>query len=98
MKRLFKIQFIRPDKKILTIHSSEVNTSSFLGLIEVKDIVFMDTSELLITPEDDKIRQEFKNVERTFLPINSIVRIDEVVYEKANSVIRLYKGKETDSE
>ncbi|WP_022850062.1 DUF1820 family protein [Limisalsivibrio acetivorans] len=91
-KKLFKITFVNGEKESMTIHASSVNPSSFLGLIEVSDIVFMDSSDILVTPGDDKIKTEFKNVERTFLPINTIIRIDEVYIEKETPIIRLYNG------
>ncbi|MCD8569002.1 MAG: DUF1820 family protein [Geovibrio sp.] len=71
-----------------------MNPSSFLGLIEVTDIVFMDSSDIILNPQDDKIKKEFKNVERTFLPLNSIIRIDEVILEKETPVIRLYEKQD----
>ncbi|GAB1534709.1 hypothetical protein ADMFC3_03400 [Geovibrio sp. ADMFC3] len=93
-KKLFRIDFINAAKENLTIHASNVNPSSFLGLIEVTDIVFMDSSEIILNPQDDKIKKEFKNVERTFLPLNSIVRIDEIILEKETPVIRLYEKQD----
>ncbi len=90
-KKLFKIKFIDDKKEVKTIHSNKLNPSSFLGLIEISEIVFMETSDILITPDDDKIRKEFKDVERTFLPINSIIRIDEIILEQETPVIKLYK-------
>jgi hypothetical protein len=90
-KKLFKVQFLHNQKEIKTIYANKINPSSFLGLIEVSDIVFIDSSEILINPDDEKIRKEFKDVERTFLPINTIIRIDEVILENETPVIKLYK-------
>lgn len=89
-KKLFKINFINSEKETLTIHASKVNPSEYLGLIEVSDIVFLDSSDIILNPQDDKIKKEFKNVERTFLPLNSIIRIDEVFFQKETQVVRLY--------
>lgn len=78
------------DKKIQTLHASKLNPSSFLGLVEISDIVFIEKSELIIAPDDGDLKSKFKNVERSFMPLNSIIRIDEVVIEKETPVIRLY--------
>jgi len=94
MKKLFKINFLNSDKSQLSIYASKVNPSSFLGLIEVEDIVFMNSSALLVTPEDDKAKIEFKDVERTYIPLNSIIRIDEINVEPQTTVVRLYKDNE----
>jgi len=89
-KKLYKIIFIDEDKKIQTIHSSMLNPSSFLGLVEISDIVFLDKSEIIISPDDGDLKAKFKNVERSYIPLNSIVRIDEITLEKETPVIRLY--------
>ncbi|AEI14418.1 Domain of unknown function DUF1820 [Flexistipes sinusarabici DSM 4947] len=89
MRKIYKLQFYQ-DKDILTLYAGTVNPPSFLGLIEVSDIMFMGESDILVTPNEDKIRNEFKNVESTYLPVNSIVRIDYVNLEKETPVIRLH--------
>ncbi|TYB32399.1 MAG: DUF1820 family protein [Flexistipes sinusarabici] len=89
MRKIYKLQFYQ-DKEILTLYAGTVNPSSFLGLIEVSDIMFMGESDILVTPNEDKIRNEFKNVENTYLPVNSIVRIDYVNLEKETPVIKLH--------
>jgi hypothetical protein len=91
MKTIYKVQFIDENKKNKTIYAHKVNPSSFLGLIEISGIAFLGTSDILINPDDEKIRKEFKDVERTFLPINTIIRIDEVILENETPVIKLYK-------
>lgn len=96
-KKLYKIIFMDEDKKVQTLHASYVNPSSFLGLIEVSDIVFIDQSEIIISPEDGKMKELFKNVERTFIPLSHIIRIDEVTVKKETPVIRLYSETQTDS-
>lgn len=96
-KKLFKIIFMDEDKTIQTIHASELNPSSFLGLVEISDIVFIDQSELIISPDDGNLKSKFKNVERSYLPLNSIVRIDEVMIEKETPVIRLYSESTDES-
>jgi hypothetical protein len=94
-KKLFKVIFMDEEKKIQTIHASKLNPSSFLGLVEISDIVFIDRSEIIISPDDGNLRTRFKNVERSYIPLNSIIRIDEVVIEKETPVIRLC-GEHTD--
>lgn len=89
-RKIYKVIFIDEDKAIQTIHASKLNPSSFLGLVEISDIIFLDQSELIISPDDGKLKSKFKNVERSYIPLNSIVRIDEVNLEQETPVIRLY--------
>jgi len=96
-KKIFKVIFIDEDKKVQTLHATNLNPSSFLGLVEISDILFIEESELIISPDDGKLRDKFKNVERSYIPLNSIIRIDEVTMEKETPIIRLYKDNEDPS-
>ena len=75
--KYYKVQFYDAKREIITFFAKKVNPSSFLGLIEVSDILFMD-SEIIINPDEEKVRLELGGVSRTFLPLNAIVRIDEI--------------------
>lgn len=96
-KKLFKIIFMDEDKKVQTLHASHVNPSSFLGLIEIEDIVFIGQSDIIISPDDGRLKETFKNVERSYIPLNCIIRIDEVTMHKETPVIRLYSETQADS-
>lgn len=76
-ERYYRIQFYDSKKEIMTFFAKKVNPSSFIGLIEVSEILFMD-SEIIINPDDEKVRKEFSGVSSTYLPLNTILRIDEV--------------------
>ena len=47
----------------------------------MEDYVFGNHSQMLIDPAEDKLRSEFEGVQRSFIPMHSIVRIDEVEKE-----------------
>lgn len=90
----FKIQFYDAKKEVLTLKAKNVSPTSFLGLIEVSDIIFKEESPLLVTPEDDRTKIEFKNVTTTYIPISHIIRIDEITEEDRQPLIRLVKEKD----
>lgn len=95
-KNLYKIHFLNDKKETTHLYASQVSPTSFLGLIEVSDIVFIDSSELIVTPEDDKIRKEFQDVVKTYIPISYILRIDEITLKRETPIIRLYKTNESE--
>jgi len=49
------------------------------GFIEVEEYIFNNNKQLVVDPSSEKLQNEFKSVERSYIPINSIIRIDEVV-------------------
>ena len=91
MRTLYKICFQSTEAERLELYAETVVTADIFGFVEVSGIVFIDSSELIITPEDDKVRKIFKNTVRTLIPLASIVRIDEIQMSTNTPVVRLYK-------
>lgn len=92
--KYYKIQFYDAKKEIFTLKAKSVSPTSFLGLIEISEILHKEESSLLITPEDDKSRLEFKNVVKTYIPIGHIIRIDEINEEEEKPLLRIVKDRD----
>ena len=75
--RLYKISFINKDK-VYDIFAKQVYESDLYGFLAVEEIVFGSASEIVIDPSEEKLKAEFEGVKRSFIPLHSIVRIDEV--------------------
>ena len=75
--KLFKVVFMNQGK-IYEIYARSVSHGSLFGFVEVEELVFGERSSVVLDPSEEKIKSEFKGVERTYLPMHSIVRIDEV--------------------
>jgi len=56
------------------------------GFIEVEELIFGERSGVLINPAEEKLQNEFAGVKRTFVPLHSVVRIDEVEREGVSKV------------
>lgn len=76
-KAIFRVQFRHRDQ-LVELYAHGVNQSSLMGFIEVSGMIFDNKTEVLIDPSEEKIKAEFGGVKSTYLPIQSIVRIDEV--------------------
>jgi hypothetical protein len=48
------------------------------GFVEVEKIVFGEKSALVLDPSEESLKSEFRGVNRTFIPMHAIIRIDEV--------------------
>ena len=48
------------------------------GFVEVEDFVFVEKSQMIVDPGEEKLRSEFSGVQRTYIPLHNILRIDEV--------------------
>ena len=63
------------------VYARNIYQSDLYGFVEVEDYSFGNRSSLLIDPSEDKLRSEFEGVQRSFIPMHAIVRIDEVEKE-----------------
>lgn len=95
-KTVYKVQFFDEKREPMTIYAQNVSPSEMLGFIEASEILFLGGSELIVTPEDEKVRKQFSRVERSHIPINSIIRIDEVRPERETPIIRLLPGSDAE--
>jgi len=75
--RLFKIVFLNQGK-VYEIFSRIVRQGELYGFVEVEDLIFQETSSLVVDPSAEKLKEEFSGVQRTRIPIHAVIRIDEV--------------------
>lgn len=74
---LYKVMFLNQGK-VYEIYAKSVNHGTLFGFIEVEKLVFGARSSVVVDPSEERIQTEFAGVKRTFLPMHSILRIDEV--------------------
>ena len=79
-KTIYRINFVSAGE-LYEIYAASVTQGGLFGFVEVEEILFGERSKLLIDSSEERLKTEFEGVQRTFIPIHSILRIDEV--EKA---------------
>jgi hypothetical protein len=85
-KNIYKIQF-HNQGKLYELYAREVTQSHMYAFVEVADIIFGEKSKLVVDPSEERLKQEFSSVSRTYIPLHSVVRIDEVEKEGVNKII-----------
>jgi hypothetical protein len=76
-KRLYKIIFLNQGK-VYELFSEGVTSSGLWGFIEVSDLVFEEGDGLVVDPTEEKMREEFASARVLHLPIQSVLRVEEV--------------------
>jgi hypothetical protein len=74
---LYKVIFFNHGK-VYELFCESVGSSGLWGFIEVADLVFETGEGLVVDPTEEKMRQEFSGARVLHLPIQSIVRVEEV--------------------
>ena len=76
-KPIYKVIFANQGK-VYEIYASAVSQGGLFGFVEVEEILFGEKSAVVVDPSEEALKVEFKGVQRTFIPMHSILRIDEV--------------------
>ncbi len=67
--------------EIYEVYAHNIYQSELYGFVEIEDYSFGTRSKMVIDPAEDRLRAEFEGVQRSFIPMHAIVRIDEVEKE-----------------
>ncbi|MES2606658.1 MAG: DUF1820 family protein [Pseudomonadota bacterium] len=80
IRDLFRITFLNKGE-VYEVYAREVYQSDLWGFLEIENFVFGERSQLVVDPAEEKLKNEFTGVKRSFIPIQAIIRIDEVEKE-----------------
>ena len=85
-KKLYKITFLNAGK-IYELYARQVASGALWGFTEIADLVFDLHEGVVVDPTEERLRDEFGHTRVLHLPMQSIVRIEEVD-RKGQSAIR----------
>jgi hypothetical protein len=87
-KQLYKIIFVSQGQ-VYEVYARNVSHGALFGFIEVEKLVFGERNSVVVDPSEEKIKSEFSGVERTYLPMHAIIRIDEVKNQGTSKISKL---------
>ena len=90
---VYKVIF-QNGNQVVELFARQIYQSDMWGFIEVEEFLFGERSQLLVDPSEEKLRNEFGGVQRSYIPLQSVIRIDEVAKE---GVARISEVKASDS-
>ena len=79
-KEIFKITFLNKGE-VYEMFAEQVYQSDLWGFIEIEDFVFGERSQVVVDSSEEKLKAEFNGVKRSFIPMQAIIRIDQVEKE-----------------
>ncbi len=88
---IYKVIFLNQNQ-VYEVYAKHVYQSDMYGFIEIEEFVFGERSQMIVDPSEERLKNEFASVARSYIPIHSLVRIDEVEKEGV-SKISDYKGE-----
>jgi hypothetical protein len=89
--RLYKVTFLNQGQ-LYEIYAKRVNQGGLLGFVEVEGLVFGEKTRVVVDPTEERLQREFEGVKRCYLPMHSVVRIDEVEKRGPSRITDAAKG------
>lgn len=90
-KSVYKIIFMQLGE-VYEVFAKQIFHSDMYGFIEVENYIFNKDKQLVVDPSSEKLKNEFSDVQRSYIPMNAIIRIDEVK-ETGEAKIKENKGQ-----
>ena len=82
---VYKVIF-QNGSQVFEVFARQIYQSDMWGFIEVEEFVFGERSQILVDPGEEKLKNEFSGVKRSYIPMQAILRIDEVDKEGSSKV------------
>ena len=84
-RSIYKIIFYN-NNKVVEVYAEQIFQSDLYGFLEIEDYIFGERSQMIVDPGEEKLRSEFAGVKRSYIPIHSVIRIDEVEKEGVGKI------------
>jgi len=76
-QHIYRISFMNQGK-VYEIYANHAGASDMPGFVEVSSLQFGEKSSVVLDPGEESLKNEFKQVKRTYIPLHAVIRIDEV--------------------
>ncbi|WP_420934462.1 DUF1820 family protein [Alteromonas sp. A081] len=74
---LYRIQFISNGERY-ELYVKTLMQGSLFGFVEIGDFVWDTHTSLVLDPSHERLKSEFAEVTKTYIPMHNILRIDAV--------------------
>jgi len=84
-KHIYKIVFFSQGQ-VYEVYAKHVGQGNLFGFIEVEQLTFGERTQVVVDPSEERLKDEFSGVKRTYIPMHAIIRIDEVEKEGVGKI------------
>lgn len=88
---IYRITFYNKNE-VYEIYAKHVFQSDLWGFLEIEEFVFGERTQVIVDPAEEKLKTEFGSIKRSFIPMQSVVRIDEVEKEGTSKITEVSGG------
>jgi hypothetical protein len=85
-EKIYRISFYNQGD-IYELYAHEIHQGNMYAFLEIEGIIFGERSAIVVDPSEERLKTEFQGVSRTYIPLQAVIRIDEVDREGSNKII-----------
>ncbi len=74
---IYRITFLQQGQ-VYEMYARGVSKGGLLGFVEIQGLLFGEKSQVVVDPSEERLKTEFEGVERFYVPMHAVVRIDQV--------------------
>ena len=89
-KHIYKVVFYNQEQ-VYEIYVKHIFQGDMYGFVIVEDFVFGEKSSIVVDPSEEKLKAEFEGVNRSFIPMHEIIRIDQVKKRGTSKILSATK-------
>jgi len=90
-KRIYKVVFANQGK-VYEVYAKSVSQGNLFGFVEVEGLLFGEKTTVVVDPSEEALQREFSGVERTYIPLHAVIRIDEVEKRGSSKIHPVAEG------
>ncbi len=60
------------------MYAKQIYQSDLWGFLEIEEFIFGERTQMVVDPSEERLKAQFEGVNRSFVPMHAVVRIDEV--------------------
>jgi hypothetical protein len=84
-KHVYRVVFVNQGK-VYELYAKSISQGDLFGFVEVEGLLFGEKSTVVVDPSEEALQREFSGVDRTYIPLHAVIRIDEVEKRGASKV------------
>ncbi len=88
---IYKVVFMNQGK-VYEIYARGVSHGELFGFVQVEELIFGERSSVVVDPAEERIQSEFSGVRRSYIPLHSVIRIDEVEKQGVSKISSVEGG------
>lgn len=88
---IFRITFFNQNE-VYEVYARQIYQSEMYGFVEIEEFVFGERSQVVVDPSEERLKQQFAGVKRSFIPMHTVIRIDEVEKEGVGKITEAKAG------